>query len=121
MTDWTSADLAAIDHDRELHVAARRPDGTLRPSRIVWHVVVDANLYIRSVRGQDGAWYKVARRTGTGAIDAGGVHAEVTFTPDDTHDEAIDRAYHAKYGNGSPVRAITNPTATATTLRIDPQ
>ncbi|MGB8382024.1 MAG: DUF2255 family protein [Dermatophilaceae bacterium] len=121
MTGWTSADLAAIEPDRELRVAARRPDGTLRPSRIVWHVVVDANLYIRSVRGQEGAWYKVARRTGTGAIDAGGVHAEVTFTPDDTHDEAIDRAYHAKYGNGSPVRAITNPTATATKLRIDPQ
>ncbi|MGW2092245.1 DUF2255 family protein [Promicromonospora sukumoe] len=118
---WTPEDLAAIDGDGELRVAAHRPDGTLRTPRIVWHVVVDDALFIRSVRGQDGAWYRGTQRTGTGAIDAGGVHADVTFTPDDAHDEAIDRAYHAKYGNGSAVRSITSPVATATTLRVDPR
>ena len=121
MTDWTTADLATIDRDRELRVAARRRDGTLRPPTIVWHVVVDGNLYIRSVRGQDGAWYKAARRTRMGSIAVGGVQSEVMFTADDTHNEAIDLAYHAKYGSGSPVRAITSPIATTTTLRIDPR
>lgn len=121
MTDWTPADLAAIDRAGEIRVAAHRTDGTLRPSTIVWHVVVDGALFVRSVRGEEGAWYRAVRRTGTGTIDAGGVHADVTFTPDDTHDAAIDHAYRAKYGNGSPVRAITNAVATATTLRIDPQ
>lgn len=119
MTTWTPEDLAAIDGDGELRVAAHRPDGTLRTARIVWHVVVDDALFIRSVRGQDGAWYRGVQRTGTGEIDAGGVRAEVTFTPDDTHDDAIDRAYHVKYGNGSAVRSITSPVATATTLRVD--
>ncbi|MFJ3404475.1 DUF2255 family protein [Promicromonospora sp. NPDC090134] len=118
-TTWTPEDLAAIDGDGELRVAAHRPDGTLRTSRIVWHVVVDDALFIRSVRGQDGAWYRGVQRTGTGAIDSGGVSAEVTFTPDDAHDAAIDRAYHAKYGDGSAVRSITSPAATATTLRVD--
>ncbi|WP_028050395.1 DUF2255 family protein [Cellulomonas sp. URHD0024] len=119
MTTWDPSDLAAIEGDDELRVAARRPDGTVRPSTIVWHVVVDGSPFIRSVRGEDGAWYRAVRRTGTGTIDAGGVHADVTFTRDETHDEAIDRAYRSKYGNGSPVRAITSETATATTLRID--
>jgi hypothetical protein len=121
MTDWTPTDLAAIDRDGELRVAAHRPDGTLRTPRIVWHVAVDGGLYIRSVRGTDGAWYRGVQRTGTGEIDAGGVHADVTFTHDDAHDDAIDRAYHAKYGHGSPVRAITSPTARATTLRVEPR
>jgi len=119
MADWTSAQLAVIHRAGELRVAAHRADGTLRPSAIVWHVVVDGQLYIRSVRGEDGALYRAARRTGTGAADAGPVHAEVRFTTDDSCNEAIDRAYRVKYGNGSPVRAITSPTATATTLRID--
>jgi hypothetical protein len=121
MPDWTPDDLAAIDGDGELHVAARRPDGTLHTPRIVWHVVVDGHLFIRSVRGEDGAWYRGVRRTGTGEIDAGGVRADVTFTPDDARDAAIDLAYHAKYGDGSAVTSITSPTATATTLRVDPR
>jgi len=86
----------------------------------VWHVVVDGALYLRSVRGVDGAWYRGVQRTGTGAVDSGGVHAEVTFARDDTHDDAIDAAYHAKYGNGSSVDSITSPTARATTLRVEP-
>ncbi|MBN9325646.1 MAG: hypothetical protein BGO38_11190 [Cellulomonas sp. 73-145] len=121
MTDWSTAELSAIDRAGELDVAAYRPDGTLRPSTIVWHVVTDGALFIRSVRGQEGAWYRAVRRTGTGTIDAGGVHADVTFTPDDGHNAAIDRAYRAKYGSGSPVKAITNAAATATTLRVDRQ
>ncbi|GAA1728751.1 hypothetical protein GCM10009809_25420 [Isoptericola hypogeus] len=121
MTSWNPADLAAIDADGELHVAAHRPDGTLRTPRIVWHVVVDDALYLRSVRGTDGAWYRGVQRTGTGEIDAGGVRSEVTFTRDDAHDDAIDRAYHAKYGGGSAVQAITSPAATATTLRVEPR
>jgi len=72
------------------------------------------------VRGGDGAWYRGVQRTGTGAIDSGGVHAEVTFTRDDTHDGAIDAAYRIKYGNGAAVDSITSTTARATTLRVEP-
>ncbi|GIG23601.1 hypothetical protein Cch01nite_43250 [Cellulomonas chitinilytica] len=121
MTDWDPADLAAIDHAGELRLAAHRPDGTLRPATVVWHVAVDGGLFVRSVRGDDGAWYRAVRRTGTGTVDAGGVHADVTFTRDDAHDPAVDRAYRAKYGDGSPVLSITAPAATSTTLRVDPR
>ena len=121
MTDWNPADLAAIDGDGELRVAAHRQDGSLRTPRTVWHVVVDDALYLRSVRGTEGAWYRGVQRTGTGVIDTGGVRAEVTFTRDDAHDDAIDRAYHAKYGDGPAVRSITSPVAAATTLRVEPR
>lgn len=120
MTDWNPTDLQTIDRAGEILVAAHRPDGTLRPATIVWHVVVDGALFIRSVRGQHGAWYRAVQRTGTGAVEADGVHADVTFTPDASHDTQIDHAYRAKYGDGSPVRAITSATATATTVRVDP-
>ena len=72
MTAWEPATLATIDADGEMTVAAHRPDGSLRTPRIVWHVVVDGELFIRSVRGEDGAWYRGVRRTGTGEIVAGG-------------------------------------------------
>lgn len=119
MAGWSATELATIDGVDELHVAAHRPDGSLRTPRIVWHVVVDGQLFIRSVRGKAGSWYQGVLRTGTGVIDAAGVSAEVRFTPDDTHDDAIDQAYRAKYGSGSAVDHITSPTARATTLRVE--
>ncbi|MDO8145835.1 DUF2255 family protein [Isoptericola sp. 178] len=120
MTAWNPTDLDAIERAGELDVAAHRPDGSLRTPRIVWHVVVDGTLFIRSVRGDAGGWYRGVQRTGTGRITSGGVTADVIFTENHEHDTAIDRAYHDKYGDGSPVRAITSPAAVATTLRVDP-
>ena len=79
MTAWNPTDLAAIERAIELRVAADRPDGTRQTPRIVWHVVVDNFLFIRSVRGENGAWYRALQRIGTGVIDAGGVHSGVTF------------------------------------------
>ncbi|WP_156253501.1 DUF2255 family protein [Pseudactinotalea terrae] len=121
MTLWKPAELTAIDAERESTVAAHRPDGTLRTPRIIWHVVAGGQLFIRSVRGTEGAWYRGVERTGTGVFEAGGIRAEVALVRDSAHDAAIDQAYRAKYGTGSAVLAITNPTATATTLRVDPR
>jgi|SRR5690625_3429592 len=121
MTSWNPTDLTAIDEAGESTVAAHRPDGTLRTPRIIWHVVTGGALFIRSVRGPEGAWYRGVQRTGTGVFDAGGVHAEVAFTRDDAHDAEIDEAYRTKYGTGPAVQAITNPLATTTTLRVDPR
>ena len=119
MTDWSPTELAAIDSHDEVRIAAHRPDGTLRTPRIIWHVVEDGALYVRSVRGAGGAWYQGVQRTGTGVIDAGGTRTEVSFTRDDSHDDAIDRAYRTKYGSGPAVDAITHPDARATTLRVE--
>ncbi|MEU1980347.1 DUF2255 family protein [Nocardia sp. NPDC019395] len=121
MTEWNADDLATIDRDGELRVAAQRPDGSSRTPRIVWHVVVDGNLYVRSVRGDAGGWYRGVRHTRTGTIDTGDIRAEVTFIRDDSRDDAIDRGYHDKYGNSSAVDAITSPAARATTLRVEPR
>lgn len=121
MTTWDPDRLEAVDADGEMTVAGHRPDGTLRTPRIVWHVVVDGALFIRSVRGTEGSWYRGVQRTGTGRVEAGSVAADVTFTPDDSRNDAIDRAYRAKYGTGNAVRSITTPGARATTLRVDPR
>ena len=54
MSAWTAAELQALDRIGEVRVAGRRQDGSLRTLTIVWHVVVDENLYVRSVRGVEG-------------------------------------------------------------------
>src|SRR3954447_16378981 len=121
MTTWTAEELQSLERAGEIRVAGRRQDGSLRTLTIIWHVVVDGSLYVRSVRGAEGSWYKGVLRHQEGAIAWNGTTREVVFVPDTTVDDTIDAAYFDKYGNGSPSRAITNATARATTLRVEPK
>lgn len=121
MSNWTAEELQSLERIGEIRVAGRRKDASLRTLTIVWHVVVDGNLYVRSVRGVEGSWYKGVIHHHEGAISWNNTTREVTYIPDSTADAQIDAAYLAKYGDGSPTRAITNPAAKATTLRIEPR
>jgi hypothetical protein len=120
MTDWTASELASLDRTGEIRVAGRRDDGSLRKLVIVWHVVVDGDLFVRSVRGDEGKWYQGVKERMEGAISWGGQTRDVRYIRDSDHDAAIDEAYFAKYGKGSSSQAITNAVATATTLRVEP-
>lgn len=65
---WTADELNRLDRAQELKVAGRRNNGTLRRGVTIWAVVVDGNLYLRSVRGADGAWYQGVQRHHEGRI-----------------------------------------------------
>ena len=121
MSAWTEDELARIGKAGELRIAGRRTDDTLRKLVIIWQVRVGDAIYVRSVNGPDAAWYRGTQIRGEGRIEAGGISKDVVFIRDDSRDPDIDRAYHAKYGDGSPVRSITSLTATSTTLRVDPR
>ncbi|SDG73801.1 DUF2255 family protein [Microbacterium pygmaeum] len=121
MIAWTPDELRQLKRAGEVRVAGRRADGTSRTPVIVWHVVVDGNLYLRSVKGPEGQWYKGVARYFEGFLAWGDQTRPVTYTLDPTHDAAIDAAYAAKYGTGSATRAITNAVSKQTTLRVDPR
>ncbi|MDL9977958.1 DUF2255 family protein [Microbacterium sp. ASV49] len=120
MTSWTAAELDAVGRAGELRVGGVRDDGTLRPLVIVWQVRVGDDLYLRSVRGPEGAWYRGVLRHLRGRIQSGGVTKDVRFARDTEHDDEVDAAYRAKYGTGSAVRSITSDLARQTTLRVTP-
>jgi hypothetical protein len=124
-TAWTEQELAEIDRRDELDIAPRRNDGTLARPRIVWAVRVDDDVYVRSVNGADGAWYRTTRARHQGHVSAGSVDRDVTFvdvTDDHGLEDRIDAAYRAKYRRYSgPVASITAAKARATTLRVLPQ
>jgi hypothetical protein len=61
MTTWTSDDLDCTDRAGELEMAPRRGDGILRGPVPIWVVRDSEDLYVRSVRGTDGGWWRAAR------------------------------------------------------------
>jgi hypothetical protein len=122
MTSWAKEELDAIGAAEELGIAARREDGTLRPSTTIWVVRVGDELYVRSYRGQGGAWYRATQRRPDGRIRAGGVDHEATFEhAKDVDEDAVDAAYRSKYGRYGPtyLDPMLAPGARETTLRLN--
>jgi hypothetical protein len=119
---WSSAQIAQPD---EIRVAPDRGDGTPGPSVIVWAVEQGGDLFARSARGPEGAWYRRALASGRGRIIVGGIEHEVEFV--DVGDsgaadhEAIDAAYRAKYRRyGRTADSVTGDNAHRVTVRISP-
>jgi hypothetical protein len=121
MRDWTAEELDKIGAADELEIAALRPDGTLRPTTIIWVVRVGDELYVRSYRGRRGGWFRSVLQRPEGLIRAAGLTRDVAFQePDDADHAAIDQAYRTKYARYARgyVDPIVSPDATAATLRL---
>lgn len=124
MSAWASETLTAIDTADELRVSSYRPDGTLRPSVIIWMVRVGDDVYVRSAYGAGNGWFRRAQTSGTGRVTVAGVEQDVAFVAPapDVH-PAIDAAYHAKYDRYGPgiVETVVGPDVVAVTLRLVPR
>jgi hypothetical protein len=122
MTAWKEEDLAEIGRAEELRIAPLRRDRTLQRPRIIWVVGHGDDLYVRSVNGSDGAWFRGVQATHAGHVSAGGVDAEVVFEDADHDlDDEIDEEYRRKYGRSSTaVDHITSSEARSTTIRLVP-
>jgi len=105
---------------REITVVVPAPGR--KPVRVpIWVVAVGGELYVRSWKGDAGVWYRRARESGTGAVVAGSGEHAARFVPvaDGELDAEVDREFLAKYGDSPYSRAMIEPPATGTTMRLD--
>jgi hypothetical protein len=123
MIAWNPTELERIAAAREIEVSSLREDGALTKPVTIWAVRVEGELYVRSVRGETGGWFKAAEQRNEGRIEADTSAVDVAFEDVPHHlDEEIDEAYKVKYGYPSgPVDSITTDAAQATTLRVVPR
>ncbi|GAA2757241.1 DUF2255 family protein [Actinopolymorpha rutila] len=124
MSNWPNEQLDRIGASDELEITTRRGDGSLRPWVPIWVVRVGDDLYVRSYRGIDGAWFRHATASGTARIRAGGLERDVILAEpvEASVHEQVDSGYQGKYGRygGSYVTRMTSPAAIATTVRLIP-
>jgi hypothetical protein len=124
MTQWTTDQLDKIEGAEEVQIASARRDGTLRKPVTVWLVRHGDDVYIRSVGGRRGHWFRGAQETKQGRMSAGGVHQDVTFVDADSDvSDAVDAAYRAKYRRyaGSILNSVLTPGSRSATLKIVPR
>jgi hypothetical protein len=125
MTTWTSHELTQIGNAEELEIQSLRRDGTLRRPVTIWVVRLGDDLYVRSVNGPSGAWFRGAQAQHAGHIRAGGADKDVTFVeaPDPALNDQIDAVYRAKYHRYGEriVGSIVSPGARAATIQLVPR
>jgi len=124
MTQWTNEQLDKVGQAEEVRIASAKRDGTLRRPVTVWAVRVGDDLYVRSVGGRGGSWFRGTQERNAGRIGAGGVQQDIAFVDADHDvDGEVDTAYRAKYRRyaGSILNSVLTPEARAATLKIVPR
>jgi hypothetical protein len=124
MTAWTNDELNKIGSAEELKIAALRLDGTLRKLVIIWVVRLGDDLYVRSVKGHNGAWFRGVLQRHEGHIQAGGIEKDVTFVEEAASalNDQIDATYQTKYRRyPSSVGHINSPEARTATIKLVPR
>jgi hypothetical protein len=124
MTTWTSDELTRIGNAEELQIASLRREGPARSPVTIWVVRLGDDLYVRSVNGPNGAWFRGTQQIHEGRIRADGVSKDVTFAdPDHTLDDQVDAAYRAKYRRypANIVGGVLTAQAREATLKLIPR
>jgi hypothetical protein len=124
MTQWTSDQLDKIGRAEEVQIASVGRDGTLRKPVTVWAVRHGDDVYVRSVRGRNGHWYRGVQNTHQGRVRAGGVQQDITFVDADRDiDDEVDAAYRSKYRRyaGTILNSVLTPEARSTTIKLVPR
>ena len=124
MTKWTSDQLDKVGKAEEVQVASVRRDGRLGKPVTVWVARRGDDLYLRSVRGRKGYWFRSTQERHEGRIRAGGVQQDVAFVDAGRDiDDEVDAAYQAKYRRyaGSILNSVLTPEARSTTIKLVPR
>jgi hypothetical protein len=110
--------LAAAE---EITIGFRRPDGSTG-STPVWVVEVGGDLFVRSMNGAGGGWYRRLRSNPDGEVrDDGHVHpVRAEPVADEATLAEVTRAYSSKYGRSPYLQPLLRAGAIGSTLRLDP-
>ena len=116
----TDAQLTWLDDTKEVRIETFSNRGS--PKTIIWVAVADGQVYVRSVRGDDGHWYQRVLANPLAAIEVAGERIEFRAVHVDDADEILDvsEALRAKYPAGGSLDRMTRDDVLDTTLRLEP-
>ena len=114
-------DLAALAAAEEIEIETRAADGAVHRT-IVWPLVSDGVVYLRSYRGRNGRWYREAIADPAVAlhIDGRRVPALVEPATDAGSVRSCSEALELKYRASYSLAAMLAPNVLPTTIRLVP-
>jgi hypothetical protein len=118
-------ELSKIGQADELELASLRRDGSLRDPVTMWVVRDGDELYVRSMHGRDGAWFRGTQTSHQGHIRSAGIDKDVAFVVDTDAgvNDRIDEGYRSKYRRygANIVGGVVNPDSRESTIKLVPR
>ena len=116
---FDAATLASLHSTKEVRIRTARHK---RNGIVIWVVVADDAVFVRSVRGPTGKWYVAAAAEGQATLEVGDRQLPVHVVPVADQDtiEAVSQAFLTKYATSPYAKSIVAPGTLSTTLRLDP-
>ena len=117
---FTVEQLNSIDKRREVEIETRA--GGRRYRTIIWIMVDDGEIFVRSVKGPRGKWYQRALQDPEVAVRIGGETIDARAVPasDPASIERTSEALRRKYPKGRSLDSMLQAEVLETTLRLDP-
>jgi hypothetical protein len=118
---FEESDLDLLASAKEIRVETRSQAGEVHKT-IVWPLVRDGVVYLRSYKGPSGRWYREALAEPAIALlfDRRRLPARAVPATDAASVEACSEALREKYTRSYSLEAMLVPAVLATTLRIEP-
>lgn len=118
---FDETDLAALSAADEVRIETSAPDGPVHRT-IIWVVVVDGEVLVRSVRGPRGRWYREALANPDVALHVDGrrLPARAILADDAATIEACNAGLREKYRHDPALGSMLRDETLPTTLRLEP-
>ncbi|HSJ85344.1 MAG TPA: DUF2255 family protein [Acidimicrobiia bacterium] len=116
----SKSQLEILDEVKRVVIETRSSDRVI--GTIIWVVVDDGDVFVRSVRGDGGKWYQRALADPEVALRAGDDRLSLRAVPaaDAESVERVSEALRRKYNPGGSLDSMLLPEVLGTTLRLDP-
>jgi hypothetical protein len=108
---------------REVDIeTSRGPDAPVHRT-IIWAVVADGDVYVRSLRGEQGRWFRELMANPDAVLHVEGEAIPVCAVRADDP-ESVERAtegFRSKYGKSRSLDSMIRDEIASTTVRLDPR
>jgi hypothetical protein len=114
-------ELDLIDRTMEVEIETQRPDGPAHRV-VIWAVVDDGRVFVRSVRGERARWYREAVANPAVAVHVDDRRLTATAIPATDPDsvERTSQGFLRKYAGDPAAPSMVQPDILDTTLRLEP-
>jgi len=113
----------AIDSAREVEIETRRGEGAPVHRTIIWAVVDDGDVFVRSLRGANGRWYRELMSDPTAVLHAQDEEfpVQAVQASDSESVARTSEALRRKYSDSRSLASMLADDILETTVRLEPR
>jgi hypothetical protein len=117
--DWPGR----LETVEEVDIETRRSADAPVHRTVIWVVVGDGDVYVRSLRGEAGRWFRelMANPDAVLHVEGDAVPVRATRTDDEESVERATGSFRRKYGDSPYLDSMIRDEIASTTARLEPR